>query len=72
MPSVTGKLLRAESKAIVVDSIDKLTSALAESLFLQLAEDMSPNDPAFSEHYDALIDDAQAFIIDTLEGLEHD
>ncbi len=58
-----------ETKNIIENQVDKLLDEIAESTYIGLCETMSPNDIEFSSTYQELLDEAQYYIIQTIQGV---
>ncbi len=59
-------MLTQETKRLIITSVDTLLDKVADAVYIGLCEDMSPNDPEFNSTYEALLDEAQDMILNTL------
>lgn len=60
--------LTNETKSLIQQEVDKLTTLIAEAVHVGLCEEMSPNDPEFSSIYEKRIEDAQEYLVAEVDG----
>ena len=62
------KTMTAETKNIIITETDKLLDQIMESVHTGLCEEMSPNDPEFSNEFDKRIEDANELLLLQIQG----